>query len=158
MARKPNLLSLSEFLKLKGKQKGPIVVYFDADQWSNLTKSIEPGTGKRPEKTLSLSLTEIPGMEGGLGTFHCPIECSGPIGAGEFQFHCDCKGPELPTPGGGGTGGTIEFCTTIKVGKNGTARCVGTCRTGRSCRLSSWTVRTPTGLGLIVASCACART
>jgi hypothetical protein len=156
MARKPNVLTLPEFLKLKGKQKGPIVVYFNADQWANVTKSVSPGKGKRPERTLTLALTEIPGLEGGLGTLHCPIECSGPIGAGEFEFHCDCPAPELPTPGEPEPP-TFEFCTTIRVGKNGTLRCVGKCGTGRSCRLSSWNFKTPLGIGLIVSSCACAR-
>ena len=63
---KPKILTLAEFLKLKGKQKSPVVVYFNANQWDNLTRDISPGKGTPPEKTLTLTLTEIPGMEGGL--------------------------------------------------------------------------------------------
>jgi hypothetical protein len=53
---------------------------------------------------------------------------------------------------------SIEFCATIRIGKNGAVRCVGSCRTGRSCQMYSWNVKTPSGTGLIVLGCACART
>ena len=69
MPNKPNVLTVAEFLKLKGTQKGPVVVYFNGDQWANLTRDIKPGKGKPPDKTMTLTLTELPGLPGGLGTF-----------------------------------------------------------------------------------------
>jgi hypothetical protein len=156
MPAKPTILTLAEFLKLTGKQKGPVIVYFNANQWSNLTSDIKPGTGKPPDKTMTLTLTALPGLEGGLATFGCPIECSGPIRGGEGEVRCDCGG-SLPTPGGGGGGGaSVELCV-MRVRRDGRASCVGTCRSGRTCRLTSWAVPSITGTRLLVSSCSCGR-
>lgn len=156
MQAKPTVLSLAEFLKLKGTQKGPIVVYFNGDQWGHLTRDLKPGKGKPPDKNLTLALTELPGLPGGLATFGCPIECSGPIRGGEGEVRCDCGGT-LPTPGGGGSGGTnLEFCV-MRIRSDGAVACVGRCRSGRTCRLGSWIVSSPLGTRLMVSSCSCGR-
>ena len=150
---KPKILTLAEFLKLKGKQKSPVVVYFNATQWANLTRDISPGKGTPPEKTLTLTLTEIPGMEGGLATFGCPPECSGPIRGTEGEVRCDCGGP-VPTPDSDRET-SLEFCL-MSVRRDGTVACRGTCRRG-TCRLASWTIPTRTGTRLIVSTCSCSR-
>src|SRR5688500_18255688 len=95
MLRKPNVLTLAEFLKLKGTQKGPVVVYFNETQWKNFTRGAKPGKGKPPRKSLTLTLAELPGLPGGLVTFACPVECSGPIRGGEGQVRCDCYPGDL---------------------------------------------------------------
>ena len=154
MLSKPKILSLAEFLKLKGKQKSPVVVYFNADQWANLTRDMKPGKGKPPDKTLTLTLSEIPGLSGGLAIFACPIECSGPIRGREGEVHCDCGG-DLETPGGGGGELSLEFCFMI-IRKDGAASCTGRCRRNtQSCRLTSWLVPAGKATRLIAATCNC---
>src|SRR5688572_19419093 len=61
MPRKPNILSVAEFLELKGTQKGPLVIYFNEKQLANFTREAKPGRGKPPGKNLTLTLTEMPG-------------------------------------------------------------------------------------------------
>lgn len=153
MSTKLNVLTLAQFLKLKGKQKSPVVVHFNASQWANLTRDLKPGRGKPPAKTLTLTLTEIPGLAGGLATFGCPIECSGPIRGGEGEVRCDCGGSITPPGGGGET--TLEFCFMI-VSKDGSVSCRGKCRNeNRSCRLASWFIPSAAGSRLVVATCNC---
>ena len=107
MPNKPNVLTVAEFLKLKGT-KGPVVVYFNGDQWANLTRDIKPGKGKPPDKTMTLTLTELPGLPGGLGTFGCPIECSGPIrgggGKGGRRTGVGARAGDTVDSSGGGAG------------------------------------------------------
>ena len=154
MSTKLNVLSLAEFLKQK-KLKSPMVVYFNANQWANLTRDIKPGRGKPPEKTLTLTLTEIPGVPGGLVTFGCPPECSGPIRGTEGELRCNCNGGGIEPPPGRET--SLEFCLT-SVRSNGTVVCRGRCRDSRNtCRLASWFIPSGTGTRLIVSTCNCSR-
>jgi hypothetical protein len=154
MPSKPNVLTVAEFLKLKGTQKRPVIVYFNGDQWANLTRNVRPGKGKPPGKTMTLTLMELPGLSGGLATFGCPIECSGPIRGGEGEVRCNCGG-DLPTPGSPG-GATIEACF-MRVRRDGSVSCAGVCRSGRTCRLASWIVPSPSGARLVLSSCNCSR-
>src|SRR5437868_7631609 len=144
MPNKPKILTVSEFRKTKRLSKGQIV-YFDKKQWSNLTRGIEPSRGTVPSKTVTLTLTDFPGVDGGFGEFGCPIECDGPLsGIGDGEVRCNCTGdvtpPEIDPP-------ELEYCF-IKLGKNGSASCGGHCRKNpfsdsapkRSCRLGTWIV------------------
>lgn len=151
MVTKPNVLTLAEFLQLKGPQRGPVIVYFNGDQWANMTREINAGKGKPPENKMTLTLTELPGLTGGLATFGCPIECSGPIRGEEGEVRCDCGG-DLPTPGGGDAP-TLNFCF-MRVKRDGSISCKGSCRSG-TCRLASWIVPFPGGTRVIVSSCNC---
>jgi protein associated with RNAse G/E len=58
MARKPTILTLSEFLKLKSKQRKPVIVYFDERQWANLTRGLKP-TGQKPPRNNTLTFRQM---------------------------------------------------------------------------------------------------
>jgi hypothetical protein len=93
MARKPTILTLSEFLKLKGKQKKPVIVYFDEKQWANLTRGLKPTNQKPPRNnTLTFTLTTLPGLGGGFVEIRCPV--GGPITGADGELRCG-KNPML---------------------------------------------------------------
>jgi hypothetical protein len=154
MARKPTILTVSEFLKLKGKQKNPVIVYFDEKQWANLTRGLKPTKEEPPKSnTLTFTLTTLPGLPGGLVEIRCPV--GGPItGAGELR--CGEK-PDVNFPDPNDPDDRrLEFCFK-RLRLDGTVSCVGQCgRTGQRCQPSTHIIHTGVaGLDLVVTSCRC---
>lgn len=158
MTRKPAILTLSELLKLKGKQKKPVIVYFDRKRWANLTRSLKPTDLAPPQNdTLTFTLTTLPGLGGGLVEIRCPE--GEPITGAEGELRCGTKPgvefpdrPDRPDP---------EFCVKI-LHRDGRVSCKGECSknpfTGvrKKCRLGVYTVPTTIpGLRLVVTSCQC---
>jgi hypothetical protein len=91
---KPTILTLHEFLGLKGEQSQSTLVYFNEPQWGNLTRNLRPRKGKVPAASPMITLTTFPGMEGGFGMIRCPfVE---PITGAEGQARC---APKLETFG-----------------------------------------------------------
>lgn len=155
MARKPTILTLGEFLKLKGKQKKPVIVYFDEKQWANLTHGLKPTEQQPPQNnTLTFTLTTLPGLEGGLVEIRCPV--GGPITGAEGELRCGDK-PDIDFPDPNDPDDRrLEFCAKI-LRKDGSVSCAGVCgHTGQRCRLRSHTLPTRIpGLSLVVTSCRC---
>jgi hypothetical protein len=153
MAKMPTILSLSEFLKIKGKHKAPVIIYFDDKQWANLTRGMKPVAGKASTTGVSLVLSTLPGLSGGLGELHCPF--NEPITGQEGEVHCGPK-PQPSGPGPGGGGHITEFCLMV-IRKDGSVICSGQCKKpGASCTVTVTNV--PVGLtGLISTyiSCGC---
>ena len=155
MARKPTILTLSEFLKLKGKQKKPVIVYFDEKQWANLTRGLKP-TDQEPlrNNTLTFTLTTLPVLRGGFVEIRCPV--GGPITGAEGELRCGKK-PDIDFPDPNDPDDLrLEFCAKI-LHKDGSVSCTGLCgNTRQRCRLRSHTVPTGiAGLDLVVTTCRC---
>jgi hypothetical protein len=151
MPNKPEILTVTEFRKLKGTVKKPIIVYFNEKQWANLTRNLKPLKGKPPKKTMTLTLSELPGIPGGFGAFLCPTVCPKPIfenGLGR----CECPAPDLTPGGGGSVAAPRKFCF-MWVRGDGTVKCSGRCsESGRSCSLGAWRV---SGSSVIILTCDC---
>lgn len=124
----PTILSLGEFLKLRGKQKNPVLVYFDKQQWANLTRGLKPTDEKPPRRGVTLALTALPGREGGFVEIRCPV--GGPITGAEGELRCgdppDVEIPDPETP-------TLRMCGMTLL-KDGNVRCTGKCKGLASCR------------------------
>lgn len=152
---KPTILTLSEFLKLKGKQKKPVIVYFDEKQWANLTRGLKPTDQEPPQNnSLTFTLTRLPGMEGGLVEIRCPV--GGPITGAEGELRCGAK-PGVDFPGPNDPGDLrLEFCAKI-LRRDGSVSCTGACGNAKQkCRLRAHTVPTGVlGLNVVVTSCHC---
>jgi hypothetical protein len=152
---KPTILTLSEFLKLKGKQKKPVIVYFDEKQWANLTRGLKPSKEEPPAaNTLTFTLTTLPGLAGGLVEIGCPV--GGPITGAEGELRCGGKpNVDFPDPNDPDDR-RLEFCfRTLR--PDGTVSCRGVCgQIGQSCRPRAHIVHTGvSGLDLVVTSCRC---
>lgn len=151
MFSKPDILTVTEFRKLKKTLKKPIVIYFNEKQWTNLTHQLKPLDEKPPKQTLTLTLSQLPDIPGGFGTLRCPPECS-KITLEEGRGRCICP-PDLPSPGGSGNV-TIprQFCFLV-VRSDGTVTCSGACYDSkRSCSLGMW--KTP-GSIVLTMTCSC---
>jgi hypothetical protein len=145
MPAKPEFYTLAEFRKLSGNFKKPIIIYFNEKQLANLNSSAKPKTGKPPSKSLSLTITQVDGLLGGLVTAKCP-ETPTKIGSGELR--CG-SAPSIPSgPGSGEI--QLEACF-LSFGADGSARCRGRCPRG-DCRLVRW--RLP-GSSIVILSCSC---
>jgi hypothetical protein len=153
MAKMPTILSLSEFLKIEGKHKAPVIIYFDEKQWANLTRGMKPVEGKAPEKGVSLALSTLPGLPGGFAELHCPF--NDPFTGKEGEVHCGKQPPPLG-PGSGGGGPITEFCL-MAIRKDGSVICSGKCNThGQKCTVTVTNVRVGlTGLISTYISCGC---
>jgi hypothetical protein len=154
MARKPEILTLREFLKVRGKQKRPALVYFNEKQWANLTRGLKPTVqAPPPDNTLTFTLTTLPGLDGGLVEIRCPV--GGPITGAEGELRCGGKpNVDFPTPSKPAT--SQEFCFQV-LRADGTVSCTGKCKkTGQRCRLVSHTLPTTiAGVTLLVSYCRC---
>lgn len=151
MLNKPEILTVAEFRKLKGVFKKPVIIYFNKKQWTSLMSNLAPTKGKPPEKTLTLTLSELPDVPGGFGALKCPPECS-KMTLDEGHGRCNCA-PDLPSPGGSG-GATVprKFCFIV-VRSDGTITCSGTCSDSkRSCSLGTWKVP---GSVAVTHTCSC---
>jgi hypothetical protein len=156
MAQKLTILTLSEFLKLRGKQKKPVIVHFDGKQWANLTRGLKP-TSKQPPRSNNLTfiLTTLPGLDGGLVEIRCPV--GGPITGAEGELRCGKK-PDVDFPDPDDPDDRhLEFCAKV-LRKDGSVSCSGLCgNTRQRCRLRAHTVPSGVpGLDLVVTSCRCA--
>jgi len=119
---KPNVVTLSEFQKLRGKRNKPVVVYLNEKQWQGLVGAAKQRQADATSvEELSITLTTLPGTPGGFAEF------SGPRNAG---FYIENDGVIVPAKGG-----LIKLCG-IKLGGRPAIRCVGTCGvSGRTCTL-----------------------
>jgi len=154
MAGIPKILSLGAFLKLKGRQRKSVIVHFNGKQWATLMRGLNPA-GKKgiSQDGLTLVMSTLPGIDGGLVEFRCPD--SGPITGAQGQMRCGGK-PGVSFPDGGGSVTVGEFCTVI-VRSNGSVTCAGVCNTsGKKCKLSAATIETGPGTLALAASCHCA--
>ena len=132
MAGKPTFLSLREFLKLRGEQKNPVIVYFDEKQWASLTRGLKPSTEKPPKTGAKMILTTLPGLSGWFVEFHCPIVTK--ITGAEGEVHCGEKHDTTAHPP------DIEPVTCgILIRENGQLSCKGNCEFG-TCRIRSYGV------------------
>jgi hypothetical protein len=118
---KPNILSFSEFKKLRGQQKKPLVVYLDEKQFKNLVSGSKPETGKPNPRGVTITLAKLPLMPGGF------VEITAPGG----------KGPFIDTNGvirARRISGETDGCDPVLSG--GIIVCKGSCGTGTSCKLA----------------------
>lgn len=95
----PNIVSLDEFLKLKGEQKEPLTIYFDEQQWTTMTKGLRPVEGKPAKKGIRLALFTSPSLPGGFGTVSSG-ENSGFILIGPGVISTSYPIPDPGNPGG----------------------------------------------------------
>ena len=99
MKRKPAILTLSEFLKLEGKHKKPVIVYFDGKEWANLTRNLKP-TDQKPRRNnaLTFTLSTLPGLEGGFVEIRCPVDQQGLITGADGRVWLPGKPLSLLSP------------------------------------------------------------
>jgi hypothetical protein len=119
---KPDILSLSEFKKLRGQQKKPLVVYLDEKQFKNLVSGSKPETGKPNSRGVTITLAKLPLMPGGF------VEITAPGG----------KGPFIDTNGvirARRISGETDECAPV-LSPDGIALCQGSCGAGTSCKLA----------------------
>ena len=148
MPRKPTILTLDEFLKLKGKQKNPSIVYFNEQQWAKLTRGLKPTDGKPPKTGVRLALTTLPGVSGGFVEMRCPFVTK--ITGAEGEVRCG-QTPELNTPGG-----TPWNVCSMRIRKSGQISCEGKCKPVGDCRKKSYgTSLGPQGFSALLVLCAC---
>lgn len=118
---KPNILSFSEFKKLRGQQKRPLVVYLDEKQFKNLVSESKPEKGTPNPRGVTITLAKLPLMPGGF------VEITAPGG----------KGPFIDTNGvirARRISGETDACDPVLSG--GIIVCKGSCGTGTSCGLA----------------------
>jgi hypothetical protein len=118
---KPDILSFSEFKKLRGQQKKPLVVYFDEKQFKKLVSGSKPEKGEPNPRGVTITLAKLPMMPGGF------VEISAPDG----------KGPFIDTNGvirARRISGETDECAAVLSG--GIIVCKGSCGTGTSCGLA----------------------
>lgn len=128
----PTILTLREFLKSSGKQKTPLIIYFDAPQWKNLTRGVKPAAGTPPKTGVQLALTTLPGLAGGFVEIRCPV--GGPITGAGGELRCGNKpGVDFPDPGST----TLDLCM-MSVSDNGNISCRGKCKRLGTCRKRSY--------------------
>jgi hypothetical protein len=144
MARKPDVLTVAELLRRKGKLQSPVVVYFDEEQWARLTRRRSPSRGKPPAAVFTLELSEVSGLSGGLGTFKCPPGSPGIVLTKDGKFAC--KPPVDADPPTIDDDTALQLCGMI-VKANGDVLCAGGCGRTRTCRLGSWSVTVPGSFG-----------
>ena len=156
MAARPSVLTLSEFLKLRGKQNKSALIYFDKKQWANLTAVVKVNHGKPAKKeSLTFSLITFPDLNGGFVEIRCPV--GGPIKGAEGELRCGGKpGVNFPSPNAPQV--NAEFCTMI-LHKDGSVSCSGMCSNGKQkCKLVSYSVPTKTpGIQVISMYCKCSQ-
>lgn len=119
---KPDILSFSEFKKLRGQQKKPLVVYLDKKQFKKLVSSSKPVKGKPDPRGVTVTLVKMPLMPGGF------VEISAPGGKGPF---IDTNGVIRARRISGGT----AACDPV-LSDGGIIECKGQCGTGSSCGLA----------------------
>lgn len=154
VTRGPKLFSLEDVSKLKGKHDDSVIVYLDKGQWSNLTQDLKPVlSGAPPVDVLTLSLTTLPGVDGGFVELRCPV--GDPITGAEGQLRCG-KTPFVDFPDDDTDRPRPRFCI-LTIRQDGSASCGGSCgESKKTCRLSSYSVRTTVpGLTLLVLACSC---
>jgi hypothetical protein len=114
---KPEILSFSEFKKLRGQQKKPLVVYLDEKQFKKLVSGSKFEKGKPNPRGVTITLVLL--KSGGF------IEISAPGGKGPF---IDTNGALRARPCTG------DPCAPVL--KGGIIVCEGSCGTGTSCGLA----------------------
>ena len=115
------ILSFSEFKKLRGQQKNPLVVYLNEKQFKNLVSGSKPEKGKPNPRGVTITLAKLPLMLGGF------VEIAAPGG----------KGPFIDTNGvirARRISGETDACDPVFSG--GIIVCKGSCGTGTSCGLA----------------------
>jgi len=146
-------LTLREFLKLRGKQKNPVIVHYNEKQWATLTRDLKPVNKTPPKTGLQMILTTLPGLPGGLVEFRCPD--GGPITGAEGQARCGGKpGVDFPEPGTRPP--EFEGICITKNDTKGRTQCFGFCKSG-SCRKTAYAGKS-TRLGLptpLIIVCRC---
>jgi hypothetical protein len=156
MAVKPSILTLSEFLKLRGKQRKSVLIYFNEEQWNNLTAKAKPGNRKPNEtESITLSLITLPDIDGGFVEIRCPV--GGPITGAEGELRCG-KNPGVNFPSPNTPGVKPNFCTMI-LHKDGSVTCSGVCSEGKNnCKLGYYSVPTKTpGVKVLIMHCHCSQ-
>lgn len=139
MGAKPTVLTLGEFLELRGQKRGPLIIYFNQQQWGNLTRDLKPSDGKAPGAGARLVLTTLPGLPGGFVEARCPV---GNLGMGaEGEPRCEDKPDvdfhEPERPG-------VRICG-MKVHKNGEISCHGICQGFGTCKKKSYGINVNPG-------------
>jgi hypothetical protein len=131
MTGKSTILTLDEFLKLKGRQKKPVVVYFNEQQWRKLTRGLKPTDEKMPKTGVRLALTALPGMSGGFVEMHCPTVTK--ITGAEGQVRCSDP-PAIDTP----NPSQPHFGCSMRIRRDGQVVCEGKCDQFGNCRKKSY--------------------
>ena len=116
---KPEILSLSEFKKLRGQQKRPLLVYLTETQFKKLLSGSKFGKGKLKPGGVTIGLISL--ESGGF------LQISAPGGKGPF---IGTNGALLAKPC------PPEETPCAQVLKGGIIVCEGSCATGTSCRLA----------------------
>jgi hypothetical protein len=150
----PRIFFFTRVENLRGKQKRSPIVYFNEDQWANLTRGLKPtDSAPLPDDTLTFTLTTLPGLAGGLVEMRCPD--GGPITGADGEMRCGGK-PDVPfPPPSPPTPTPPEFCFKT-LGADGSISCKGACNKGRRCRLVSQTSPTKIpGVTLLLTYCRC---
>ena len=151
----PNIVSFDQFLKLRGEQKEPLTIYFNEQQWKNLTKGMKPVDGKIPKKGVRLFLFASPSIPGGFGTLSCNSSSLFFAGGGSVICFDEKPGiPDVPPPPKLGACG-LSFSSGAFL------TCVGECRTlnpllpREKCKRVVRIVRWGTGWVSISITCEC---
>ena len=150
MAGTPTILALNEFLKVRGKHKKPTIVYFNEQQWANLTRGLKATDGKPPKTGVRMTLMTFPGLAGGFIEIRCPV--GGPITGAEGELRCgDKPGVDFPDP----PSHRIRLCG-MSIRKDGTISCQGGCNGLGTCRKRSYGISSgPQGLSALLVVCQC---
>ena len=148
--QKPEILSLGEFRKLKGKQGKPLIVYFDETQWRNLTKGIRLAEGKPSRKGARVSLSTVPGTPGGFVGISCPdndlhvnrgdIDCGRTPDFGPFEMPADDGDPGVVFPDPKKLG--IPPTCRMRFAADGAVTCPGKCSGSKRCTKRAYGVTT----------------
>lgn len=150
MGAKPNVLTLSEFLKLRGQQKGPVIIYLNEQQWENLTRGLKPGDGQPPRTGARMMLTTLPGLTGGFVEARCPV--GEPRMGAEGELRCG-QGPGVEFD----DDKERTFCL-MRMEQNGVVSCQGECKEHvGSCSKQSYGVRVGPGerFSVLMVLCQC---
>jgi hypothetical protein len=153
MPAKSPFLTVSQYRKLRGKQKKPVIVHFNERQWANLTRGLKPVDKRPPKSGVQMILTTLPGLPGGFVEFRCPD--GGPITGAEGQSRCGGK-PDVDFPTPSTPSSNFPGICFTKLGADGRMSCVGRCRSGNCRKITYGVSLTKQGLrGPVVVVCAC---
>jgi hypothetical protein len=146
--RTPKIVTLDQFVRSKGRQQSPSIVYFNREQWAKLTRGLKPTNERPPTKGARLTLTTLPGVDGGFVEIHCPFVT--PITGAEGEVRCGQKvDTEADRP-------TAHFDCRMRIRKSGQILCEGKCNGLGNCRKKSYgTSFGPQGFSALLVLCAC---